>query len=120
MSGIKSISKQITQQKLWRIQDFPLWGGGAPTSNTYAFWRKRMRKRKNWIMLDGGTCRRRPLDPPKKSINSKIEMKLRSLGLERNMNRQWYDKSFRHHKGKVVEFHSVIQFPKNLSSMEKD
>ena len=41
---------------------FPV--GGAPTSNAYAFWRKCMRKRKNWILL--GERRRRPLDPPMK------------------------------------------------------
>ena len=32
----------------WRIQDFPLGGcqpvGGAPTSDAYTFWQKRMRK----------------------------------------------------------------------------
>ena len=36
---------------LWRIQDFPLEGAdlGAPTSGMGAFWRKHMRKQKNWV-----------------------------------------------------------------------
>ena len=38
---------------------FPVRGEGAPTSDTGAFQRKRMRKRKNWIPLEGA-----PLDPP--------------------------------------------------------
>ena len=29
---------------LWRIQDFPLGGGGAPTSDTYTFQQKHMQK----------------------------------------------------------------------------
>ena len=37
-----------------RIQDFPLGGGGGPTSDTGTFWRKRIRKRKNWVPLGGG------------------------------------------------------------------
>ena len=36
---------------------FPV--GGAPTSDTYTFWRKHMRKRKKLILL-GGARRRRP------------------------------------------------------------
>ena len=34
----------------WRTQDFPL--GGA-TSDTNTFWQKHLRKRKNWILLEG-------------------------------------------------------------------
>ena len=33
---------------------FPVGGGGAPTFNVGTFQQKRMRKRKNWIMLGGG------------------------------------------------------------------
>ena len=54
----------------WRIQDFPLGGGGAPThwgaptSDMYTFRQKRMRKRKKLILLGGRAPAAPPLDPP--------------------------------------------------------
>ena len=39
--------------------------GGAPTSDVYTFWQKRMQKRKKLILLGGGCMPAMPpLDPP--------------------------------------------------------